>query len=153
MFCISFSISVLAVLSFIRGGCSPCSVFSEQCTCRSPSGCFSHPLSNQFSLHLGFPDPISTCPDSIPVLFPGCMSLLPLPIYVLLLPQFDQWVLVQLCQFPASSACFLVPRDIELLCSQKGILKELPVLLLSFFCKEALHRISPSNSLNCSARA
>ena len=47
----------------------------------------------QLHLHLGFPDPISACPDGIPVFFPGHPSLLPLPILFLLISQFEQQVL------------------------------------------------------------
>lgn len=43
----------------------------------------------QFHLRLGFPDTIFACTDVIPVLFPGHISLLPLPEFILLIPQLN----------------------------------------------------------------
>lgn len=60
----------------------------------------------QFHLHLAFLDLFPACPDSIPVFFPGHIALLSLPVHILSFPPFDQQVLVQLCQFPASSVWF-----------------------------------------------
>ena len=77
---------------------------------------------DQFHLHFSFPDSISSCLDSIPVSFPGHMSLLPLPMHFLAFPWFDQQV---------SHISFLPPQ-FDFLCPQKGALEELPGLL-SFF--------------------
>jgi len=74
-------------------------------------------------MYFHFPNSISTCPDSIPVFFPGDMPLFPLSALALLFPVFDQKVLVKPCWFLAS-ACFLTLRDGELFHSKKGILKE-----------------------------
>ena len=52
----------------------------------------------QFKLGLGFPDPISTQPNSFLILFPQHLSLFPLPVHFLLTLQFDQQVSVQPCQ-------------------------------------------------------
>ncbi|KAK4806893.1 hypothetical protein QYF61_012614 [Mycteria americana] len=42
------------------------------------------PCQVQLQLRLGLPDPIPTQPGSVPILFPGYLSLLPLPVRFLL---------------------------------------------------------------------
>ena len=93
----------------------------------------------QAALHLllGFPDPISTDPGSISLLLPSHTSLLPLPVHLLLILQFYLQVLTQPCWFPASCASFLTLGDGELFYSQKGILKELPVVFCSHVPKDS----------------
>ena len=49
----------------------------------------------QLQLHLGLPDPIPTQPSSVPLLVPGYLSLLPLPVHFLLALYFDQQVSTQ----------------------------------------------------------
>ena len=92
---------------------------------------FHIPCQVHFYLCLCFLLVISACPDSIPLFFPGHVTLLPLPVHVLLFPQFDQHILAQPCCFLASSSCYLMLGDGELFCFQKGILKEFPVLFCS----------------------
>lgn len=65
----------------------------------------------QFHLYLGFPDPITTSLDDIPVFFPG-HPFVPLW-FVCLLPQFDHQVLAQLYWLPVSCALLLVMEDGE----------------------------------------
>jgi len=59
-----------------------------------------------FHLYLGFPEPISVCLVSIPLLFPGHSFLLPFSVLFLLFLQFDQQVLAQPCWYSASSDWF-----------------------------------------------
>ena len=66
---------------------------------------------HQVQLHLGFPDHTSVCPYSIPVLFSGHPSLLPLSVLFLLFPLFDQQVLAQPRCFPASSDWLLMLEE------------------------------------------
>lgn len=80
------------------------------------------PHQDQLHLCLGFPNLISSCLDSIPVFFISDTSLFPLPVHALLFSPFDKLVLAE-PWFTASSACFSVWGDTELLCSQKGIFK------------------------------
>ena len=67
---------------------------------------FHIPCQVQFYLHLGFSDPASASPDSIPVLFPGDMPLFPELVRTFLRPQCAQQVLAEPCWFPISSAHF-----------------------------------------------
>jgi len=69
----------------------------------------------QFHKHICVPDLISTCPNSTPVFFSGHSSQLLLPTFFLLIPQFDQQDLDQLCWFLAASAWFLMLVNEELL--------------------------------------
>jgi len=85
---------------------------------------FPHPSPSSVLLRLGFPDPTSAGLDGIPVFFPADMPLFRELVCTFLCPQYAQQVLAELCQFPASSAHFLIQRDRELLCFQKGILEE-----------------------------
>lgn len=62
-------------------------------------------LQVKLHLYLDFSDPISACPESVPVFFPGNSSLFPLP--VLLFSLSDHQVLAQPCLFPALSTQFL----------------------------------------------
>ena len=75
-----------------------------------------------FHLQLGFPDPISACPDGIPVFCLGHTFLLPHPVIFFLIPQFNWQVLFQSSQFPSSPAWFLTYGVGVLLSSHKGIL-------------------------------
>ncbi|KAK4818697.1 hypothetical protein QYF61_017918 [Mycteria americana] len=77
----------------------------------------------QLQPRLGLPDPIPTQTGSIPIVFPGYLSLLPLP--------FDQQVSTQPCQSLAFLAWFLTPGDRELLRSVESVLKDLPALFCS----------------------
>ncbi|KAK4829131.1 hypothetical protein QYF61_002210 [Mycteria americana] len=81
------------------------------------------PCQVQLQLCLGLPDPIPTQPGSIPILFPGYLSLL--------LPPFDQQVLTQPCWSLAFLSSFLTPGDQELLHSMERVLKGLPALFCS----------------------
>jgi len=91
---------------------------------------------------------MSASPDSIPIFFPGDTPLFSKLACTFLCSQFAQQVLAQPCWFPASSVCFLIQRDGELLCSQKGILEEQPAFLNIFVSKDASQETSANNSLN-----
>ena len=93
---------------------------------------FHNPCQNQFHLCLDFPDLSAACLNSISVFFSSHPPLLPLSVHFLLFPQFKLQVLAQPCQFPASSARFLILDDGELSSLQKIVLKEFPAWLCSF---------------------
>lgn len=95
------------------------------------------PCKVQFRPCLGFLDSVSTCLDSISVLFSGHVSLLPLPLRSLFLSQFGQQALVQLCRV-SCLLNFLCRGDGELLCSLKNILEVLLAILHSFAHKDSL---------------
>jgi len=116
--------------SFIRGGSFP--VLRLFLLTYVSLLIFHIPRQVQFHLCFCFPDPISVWPDYMLLFFPGHTFLLPLPVHFLLIPQYDQQVHAQPYQFPVSSAWFLMLGDGELLCFQKGVLKELTALLHSF---------------------
>jgi len=113
----AFSMSTVASspYSFVRGVHSPWPFSSDHRSCRMPSCYFSHPSSSWVPSVPGFPDPISACPDSIPVFFWGYASLLSLLVHFLIL-QSNQQVLAHPFQFPASSAWVLMLGNT--LCSQ-----------------------------------
>lgn len=90
------------------------------------------PCQTQRQLCLSFPDPIPTYPGSVPIFFPGYVSLLPLPARFLLALQFEQETFTQPCWSPGFLARFLIFGKRELLCSKKNVLKELPALFSSF---------------------
>ncbi|KAK4816395.1 hypothetical protein QYF61_016712 [Mycteria americana] len=71
-------------------------------------------------LHLGLPDPIPTQPGSIPILFPGYLSLLPLPgpDFTLRLSRFPQDCELHQCMITAAQAAFNLDVSFPTPCSQ-----------------------------------
>lgn len=74
-----------------------------------------NPCQAKFLSCLGFPYPISAHLDCIPVLFPGHVSLLLLPVHFLLVPHFDQQGLAQPSLLSALPACLLTQGGGEFL--------------------------------------
>lgn len=81
------------------------------------------PCQVHFHLQLGFPDPISACPDGIPVFCSGHTSLLPHPVIFLLIPQFNWQVLFSHPRFHPPLLDF--SPMVLLLSSHKDVLTDL----------------------------
>jgi len=97
---------------------------------------FNIPHQIQFRPCLDFSNLLSANLDSIPVSSPCDTPLFPQLIQSLLFPQSDLQVLAKPCWFPASPVYFLVLRDGELLCFQKGIPEEWTTFFCSFLSKD-----------------
>lgn len=104
----------------------------------------------QFHMCSGFPDRINACPDSIPIFFSGHPSLLPLLTLLLLIPQFHQQVLAQLCL-----RSFLSPLLDFLWCGmesfsvlRKLFLKSFQLRFVPVFLRTVSEGISCNNTLN-----
>lgn len=110
--------SQFSLLIYQRGYTLPSLSFLTSCTCRIPSYYFLYPSSPSSVPFVSWLSWSCLCMSRQTMgrqLFPGHTFLLPLPVHVLLFPQFEQQVLAQPYWFPVSPAWFLTCKDGELL--------------------------------------
>lgn len=98
-------------------------------------------------LHPGFHNPISSCPNGIPIFFPADTSFFLLPVCALLISQLNQLVLPKPWWFPAFSV-FLCSGAESSCILRKVSLKSMQLCSTTLCLGTASQEISSNNSLN-----